>query len=65
MWEGRAMSGGQMSKARQNLLLTTNLLKTTLGLSLTAKEKELETKHGAVNGSHATEIPSLDHTTSN
>jgi DNA sulfur modification protein DndB len=42
LWEGRAMSGGQMSKTRQHLRLTANLLKTTMGLELTAKEQEME-----------------------
>lgn len=44
LWEGRAMSGGQMSKARQNVQLTANLLKITLGLPLTSKEEKLESK---------------------
>ena len=47
LWEGRAMSGGQMSKTRQHLQLTANLLKTTLGLGLTAKEQELEERFRA------------------
>jgi hypothetical protein len=38
------MSGGQMSKARQNVQLTANLLKITLGLPLTSKEEKLESK---------------------
>ena len=42
LWEGRAMSGGQMSKTRQHLRLTANLLKLTMGLELTAKEQEME-----------------------
>jgi DNA sulfur modification protein DndB len=42
VWEGRAMIGGQMSKARQNLLLTTIYLKSMLGLELTEKERENE-----------------------
>jgi len=42
LWEGRAMIGGQMSKARQNVRLTANLLKTVLGLELTPEEQKLE-----------------------
>jgi len=42
LWEGRAMSGGQMSKARQNVRLTANLLKQVLGLELTPEEQKLE-----------------------
>lgn len=46
-WEGRAMSGGQMSKARQNMLLTVAFLKQTLKLELLEKEAKLERHHGA------------------
>lgn len=42
LWEGRAMSGGQMSKARQNVQLTANLLITTLGIGLTDEEAQIE-----------------------
>jgi len=45
MWEGRAMIGGQMSKARQNVQLTANLLKAILGLELTSEEARLEEKY--------------------
>ena len=45
IWEGRAMIAGQMNIARQNVLLTANFLKTTLGLSLTAEEARLEEQH--------------------
>jgi DNA sulfur modification protein DndB len=45
VWEGRAMLGGQMSKARQNVQLTANLLKTTLGLTLTPEENKLEGRY--------------------
>ncbi len=44
LWEGRAMSGGQMSKARQNVQLTTNLIKSILELSLSPEEQKLEDK---------------------
>ena len=43
LWEGRAMHNGKMSKANQNLLLTANVIKQTLGLPLMATEAALET----------------------
>jgi DNA sulfur modification protein DndB len=42
LWEGRAMVRGRMSKARDNVQLTVNLLKQVLELPLTDKEQELE-----------------------
>lgn len=42
LWEGRAMRGGQMSKASQSIQLTTNLLKKMLGLDLTPGEQKIE-----------------------
>ncbi len=45
LWEGRAMAGGQMSKARQHVQLTSNLFKSILGLTLTPEESKLEEKH--------------------
>lgn len=42
LWEGRAMIGGRVSKAQQNVLLTTNAIKTHLGLSLSADEMRAE-----------------------
>lgn len=47
MWEGRAMMGGQMSKARQNVQLTANLLKKLLGVALSPDEARLEARHEA------------------
>ena len=44
LWEGRAMVHGRISKARSNILLTGNVIKTTLGLELTAEEQALEDK---------------------
>ncbi|RLG24035.1 DNA sulfur modification protein DndB [Methanosarcinales archaeon] len=44
VWEGRAMSGGQMSKARRNVQATAILLKKTLGLNLTAAEQQAEVR---------------------
>lgn len=42
LWEGRAMIGGRVSKAQQNVLLTTNAIKNHLGLNLTAEETRAE-----------------------
>lgn len=42
LWEGRAMIGGRVSKAQQNVLLTTNAIKQHLGLNLTAEETRAE-----------------------
>jgi DNA sulfur modification protein DndB len=53
LWEGRAMIGGQMSKVRQNVLLTANFLKTTLGLASTPAEVRLEERHNQ--GVHASD----------
>ncbi len=41
-WEGRAMIGGKVSKARRNVTLATNVLKQTLGLELTPDEHRTE-----------------------
>lgn len=42
LWEGRAMQHGRMSKARNNVGLTVNILKQILGLSLTESDHQLE-----------------------
>ena len=42
LWEGRAMIGGRVSKANQNVTLTTNALKKHLGLELVGDELVLE-----------------------
>jgi DNA sulfur modification protein DndB len=41
-WEGRAMTGGRVSKSMNNVVLTTNYLKTLMGLPLTADEQRIE-----------------------
>ncbi|MBN1006734.1 DNA sulfur modification protein DndB [Amphritea pacifica] len=41
-WEGRCMLGGRMQKSSSNVLLTTNLFKTELGLMLTPDEQRAE-----------------------
>jgi DNA sulfur modification protein DndB len=41
-WEGRAMLGGRVQKADQNVTLTTNLIKKFLGLTLSPEERRVE-----------------------
>jgi DNA sulfur modification protein DndB len=43
VWEGRATIGGKVSKAKDNIVLTTNLLKLTVGLDLSENEQKVET----------------------
>lgn len=43
LWEGRAMVHGRISKARTNILLTSNVIKKALDLELTGEEQQLET----------------------
>jgi DNA sulfur modification protein DndB len=50
-WEGRAMVAGHMSKARQNVQLTANLLKKVLGVSLSPEEARQEAHHQSGTGS--------------
>ena len=42
LWEGRALLGGQVSKSHQNVTLTTNAIKTRLGLELLVEEQKVE-----------------------
>ena len=42
LWEGRAMSGGRISRGTQNVVLTANTLKACLDLDLTAEELRVE-----------------------
>lgn len=41
-WEGRATTGGNLAKNSQNVILTSNLIKTALGLELSPEEQRLE-----------------------
>jgi DNA sulfur modification protein DndB len=41
-WEGRATVGGRVSKSFQNVILTSNFLKSKLGLPLHADEQRVE-----------------------
>jgi DNA sulfur modification protein DndB len=45
LWEGRALIGGKVSKATTNVTLTSNVIKSALGISLTARETEIENAH--------------------
>lgn len=42
LWEGRAMIGGRVSKASQNVTLTTNAIKQAVGLDLQPDEERVE-----------------------
>lgn len=42
LWEGRALIGGRVSKASQNVVLTTNVLLTALGLPLSDEQQQAE-----------------------
>ena len=42
LWEGRALSGGRLSKSGQSVVLTANAIKAHFGLSLVAEEQEIE-----------------------
>lgn len=44
IWEGRALVAGRVSKALNNVALTSNYVKKTLGVTLAAKDKEYEAK---------------------
>ena len=41
-WEGRAMIGGNIQKASNNVVLTANYIKTKLGLKLSRKKQKIE-----------------------
>ena len=42
LWEGRAMIGGRVSKASQNVTLTVNLIKQRFGVALSPEEQRAE-----------------------
>lgn len=42
LWEGRALSGGRLSKAGQHAILTSNAIKAHLQLTLSSEEQEVE-----------------------
>ena len=49
LWESRVMQHGRISKAKTSIRLTANLVKTAMGLDLTAEEQVLE-RNLAANG---------------
>lgn len=55
LWEGRAMIGGRVSKAGNNVVLTTSAIKRHLGIPLTPEEQRVELAYGkGKGGKHAT-----------
>lgn len=42
LWEGRCMHAGRLSKATRSVILTANVVKSTLGLELNGDEQKLE-----------------------
>lgn len=46
LWEGRATIGGRVSKTEANVMLTSNVLKNAMGITLTAKETKVEARRG-------------------
>lgn len=42
LWEGRALLGGRVSKAQQNIILTANAIKHKLGIELSPEEQRVE-----------------------
>tara|TARA_R100000027_G_scaffold163_1_gene164 strand:+ start:8049 stop:9131 length:1083 start_codon:yes stop_codon:yes gene_type:complete len=42
LWEGRAMTGGRITKASNNVVLTINVIKSVLGLPLEEDEQRIE-----------------------
>jgi len=42
LWEGRALVGGRLSKAQNNVILTVNVIKRKLGLRLNHREDKVE-----------------------
>jgi DNA sulfur modification protein DndB len=52
LWEGRATIGGRVSKSEANVQLTANVIKSVLGLQLSAKETKVETRHGKARRPH-------------
>ena len=47
-WEGRALVLGKISKSKNNVILTSNVLKKAVGLSLQSAELELEERFNNV-----------------
>lgn len=47
IWEGRTINAGRINASNNNVILTTNLLKKTLGIALTKEERGLEQRFSA------------------
>lgn len=45
LWEGRALVGGSLNKSQKNVILTANIIKKVLGLSLDPNEEAVETNY--------------------
>ncbi|MEZ4453124.1 MAG: DNA sulfur modification protein DndB [Nannocystaceae bacterium] len=45
LWEGRALLNGRISKTQSSVQLTANVIKTTLGISLTSHDRQIEDEH--------------------
>ena len=45
LWEGRAMIGGRLNKAQNNVILTANIIKAKFQLPLTSDEQKIERLH--------------------
>ena len=45
LWEGRAMIGGRLSKAKNNVVLTSNAIKHAIGLKLSESDRKVEAKY--------------------
>jgi DNA sulfur modification protein DndB len=45
LWEGRALVGGKVSKSTTNVVLTTNVIRTVLGMSFSPEEQRVEDAH--------------------
>ncbi|MBN2564057.1 MAG: DNA sulfur modification protein DndB [Phycisphaerae bacterium] len=46
LWEGRALIGGRLNKAQNNVILTANVIKRQLGLRLSPSEEKVEHLYG-------------------
>lgn len=50
LWEGRAMTGGRVSKSNNNVVLTTNVLKQHLNVPLSPEERRVEDAFARIEG---------------
>jgi DNA sulfur modification protein DndB len=52
LWEGRALVGGRLNKSENNVILTANILKRTLGLPLSPGEEKVERQYAKAERPH-------------